>query len=296
MCQFQSTFELFEPAVKATRLNLNKYEGWIHLPDDLKVAGLYVRFFTEIKKAWEKSKRPYIEDELAVSTLIQYLMKNVDLIKWQRKRYCEAYMYSVAFNALFPLTRVQGPHDWYYGVMSTPFYELDEDVFNAAHNGDIDSDNCAYIESWSVEREPSEFADELLDKQLAEFWTWIRETYTDSFTIRAIEKVIKGSDRPMTGKQKISFDKAAAEILKYIMENCPDLLNCQSAETVNITKQEARDMIVRTTQLLSKVYRVANPLPIHDEAALNEHLDRELEFINQELEKLIPEKIRKLAV
>lgn len=100
----------------------------------------------------------------------------------------------------------------------------------------------------------------------------------------------------MTEKQRVSFDKAAAEILKYIMENCPDLLNCQSAETVNITKQEARDMIVKTTQLLSRVYRISNPLPINDESELNEHLDRELEFINQELRKLIPEKIRKLAV
>lgn len=147
MCQFQSTFELFEPAVKATQLNLNKYEGWIHLPDDLKVAGLYVHFFTEIKKAWAKSARPYIEEELAVSTLIQYLMKNVDLIKWQRKRYCEAYIYSVAFNALFPLTIVQSYHDWYYGVMSTPFYEYDEDAYmTAMQNMNSDFENAMFTD------------------------------------------------------------------------------------------------------------------------------------------------------
>ena len=296
MCQFQSTFEVFEPAVKATRLNLNKYEGWIHLPDDLKVAGLYVRFFSQIKLAWAKSARPYIEEELAVSTLIQYLMKNVDLIKWQRKRYCEAYIYSVAFNALFPLTRVQSYHDWYYGVMSTPFYERDEDAFmTAMQNANSDFENAMYTDCWNVEHEHTEFSDELLDKQVADLWNWIRKTFTDSPSIRAIEKAIKG-DKQMTEKQKVSFDKASADIRKYIMENCPDLLNCQSADSVNITKQEARDMIVKTTQLLSKVYRISNPLPIHDESALNEHLDRELDFVNSELRKLIPEKIRKLAV
>lgn len=293
MCQFKSTFELFDPAIKATQLNLNKYEGWIALPQDLKAAGLFVQFFSQITLAWNKCKRDFIEDELAVSTVMQYLIKAVPLIEWQRNRYKEAYIYTTAFNCLFPLTRLEHNRLYYYNELHNSLWEIDCEEDLDKTDG-LDQDNTAYTETRYRETVTTDFIDDLNDAQSQEFWKWIWGSFKQVSETSAIETVV-GGKKKMTAAQQKAFERIKPEILGHIMCNQPDILNQRSFDT-EMTCEEARDIIVKTTQVLSKVYRLSHPLPLHDEAALNKNLDDELAFINAELARLIPDRIRKLAV
>lgn len=77
------------------------YEEWLELSDSNKAAALYVRFFDQITLAWYKTKSFYTLDEDGVSTVLQYLMKNVEVIKEKSSRYSEGYIYKVAYNCLY---------------------------------------------------------------------------------------------------------------------------------------------------------------------------------------------------
>lgn len=77
------------------------YDEWLALPDDSKVAALYVNFYEQITLAWYKAKSFYGEDEEGVETVIQYLDKNVKILKENPNRYSKQYIYRVAYNCLY---------------------------------------------------------------------------------------------------------------------------------------------------------------------------------------------------
>lgn len=225
MCQFKSTLELFEPAVKATRINIKKYEGFVAMPDDLKAATLYVNFFPQIMLAWKKCQRPQIEEELAVSTVIQYLIKAVPKMLWQRNRYTPQYIYTTAFNCLYCLTRPENMKNWYFDVMCNSLYSERDDTNLCTDTDGVDTENVAYSDPVYRELVTESFEDVGAVQQSARFWKWIRKTF-DKTTIRAIETVLKDAnyERHMSDKQRNAFNAARPVILQYIMENCPDML------------------------------------------------------------------------
>lgn len=77
------------------------YDEWIHVSEDDKAAVLYVQFFDQIVLAWYKVKSFYTPDEDGVSTMLQYLIKNVPVIKENPSRFSPAYIYRVAVNCLY---------------------------------------------------------------------------------------------------------------------------------------------------------------------------------------------------
>lgn len=77
------------------------YVEWVSLPDDSKAAALFVNFFDQIELAWYKSKSLFTSEEDGVYTVMQYLMKNVEIIKNDPKRYTPNYIYRVAYNCLY---------------------------------------------------------------------------------------------------------------------------------------------------------------------------------------------------
>lgn len=217
MCQFRSTFELFDPAIKATRINLNKYEGWIALPQDLKAAGLFVQFFPQIMIAWNKCKRDFIEDELAVSTVMQYLIKAVPLIEWQRNRYKEAYIYTTAFNCLFPLTRLEHNRLYYYNELHNSLWEIAcEDDLDKTDG--LDQDNTAYTETRYREMVTTDFIDDLNDAQSQEFWKWIWDSFTQKSETSAIETIVSGKTK-LTAAQQKAFERIKPEIIKHLLQS-----------------------------------------------------------------------------
>ena len=81
------------------------YDEWFVLDQDHKAAALYVQFFSQITLAWYKCKQIYASfyasEEDAVSTMFQYILKNIPLIESDGKKFTEAYMYKVAYNCLY---------------------------------------------------------------------------------------------------------------------------------------------------------------------------------------------------
>ena len=82
------------------------FSEWAALPEEYRVAALYVQFYPEIYRAWNKAKRSYFTDEhTGVETVIQYLTKNANKILHDPKRFSSSYLYKVAYNCLASLTR-----------------------------------------------------------------------------------------------------------------------------------------------------------------------------------------------
>ncbi|MBP8593157.1 MAG: hypothetical protein KBI35_01865 [Ruminococcus sp.] len=89
MNEFTKTYRLFKEAIDYYPTDISTYEGWRELTVKLRAAGLFVQFFDQITLAYQKNKDsyPFIEEETAVSTVIQYIIKNVPMILYQAKRY-----------------------------------------------------------------------------------------------------------------------------------------------------------------------------------------------------------------
>ena len=66
-----------------------------------------------------------------------------------------------------------------------------------------------------------------------------------------------------------------------------------------MTKQEARAIILKHYEELTKVFRSVHPMPNLREVSesdLNSYIDKQDAFVNAEIFRLIPEEIRHLAV
>lgn len=66
-----------------------------------------------------------------------------------------------------------------------------------------------------------------------------------------------------------------------------------------MTQKEARDIIQRAYEDLSKIFRKTHPMPdlrFTSEEELNEYLDRQDAFVNAEIFRIIPEDVRKIAI
>lgn len=77
------------------------YDEWMNLSTDHKAAVLYVQFFEQITLAWYKCRSFYALEEDGVSTVMQYLIKNVPVIENNPKRFTPNYIYRVAYNCLY---------------------------------------------------------------------------------------------------------------------------------------------------------------------------------------------------
>lgn len=99
MCAFKETFDMFRTCTEYK--SPLSYDEWLALADDHKAAVLYIQFYDQITLAWYKVKSFYADDEDGVSTMLQYLQKNVPLIVSKKSRFSPSYIYRVAFNCLY---------------------------------------------------------------------------------------------------------------------------------------------------------------------------------------------------
>lgn len=78
------------------------FDEWAKLPDDDKAAALYLNFYDQITLSAYKviSNAKWVDVDELVETTIQYLDKNVKIIKNDPKRYTPAYIYKITDNAL----------------------------------------------------------------------------------------------------------------------------------------------------------------------------------------------------
>lgn len=105
MSAFTETKNLFAEAINYT--TPLTFSQWMQLADecnpsnDMRAAALFVQFFEQITLAWYKVRSYYTLEEDGVSTVLQYLQKNVPVIAKNPKRYNAKYIYQVAFNCLY---------------------------------------------------------------------------------------------------------------------------------------------------------------------------------------------------
>lgn len=99
---FYATRTMFRNVVGYEPLS---YEEWLSIDDQYKAAALYVTFFDQITLAWSKAKSFYVLDEDGVSEMMKYLLKNTPIIVADKKKYSPAYIYKIAYNCLYCISR-----------------------------------------------------------------------------------------------------------------------------------------------------------------------------------------------
>lgn len=182
MTQFMKTKIQFEEALDGLGCDSSNYWDWLLIPSDFKAIALYVQFYEQITLAWEKTKKPFVYEEDAVSTLMQYLLKNIPILESDRKRFTPAYIYKIAFNAFYPLVRIKRDIDFYTNWASTYGPVLDVNL------RDDDEENL-FTEPYYIDR--------LVDEKTPfdefnrnEFWKLIEST--DSETKQVVERLVNG--------------------------------------------------------------------------------------------------------
>lgn len=114
--EFIKTKELYAKAI-ACACPMT-YEEWLNLPDGYKAAALYINFFSDITSAWYKAQAEYIDEEEGISILMQYLLKNVPILKDEPKKFTHAYIYRVAYNSMGALRRAIYRQDEYNNTVA----------------------------------------------------------------------------------------------------------------------------------------------------------------------------------
>lgn len=189
MCQFTKTYKAFKAATDG--YSSETWFDWMLIPGKLKAASLYVHFFPQILLAWKKYELPYIEEETAVSTVIQYIIKNVDIIECDMRRYTPNYMYQITKNAIYPLSRIRRDIDHYHRRCS--WYDVDDRLFESWCARDSEGEQLLYVEPWRSEKvvDTTDVLDQIIDRhRSAAFWSIVESLTSEE--LKFVERVING--------------------------------------------------------------------------------------------------------
>ena len=140
------------------------YEEWCEAPDDNKAALLFVNFYSKMVQAWDKANRyDFIPGEDGVSTVLQYLQKNVSKLIAEPAKFSEAYIYKVAYNCMYcichDLKSVQ--ERWDNETSATVIYDGEEiSVYDDKKYATASAEDVS-----------------LLENEQKEFWSLIESSY-----------------------------------------------------------------------------------------------------------------------
>ena len=157
--QFIQTRNMFKDYLTGYPKNPD-YATWSKADPDDKAALLFVTFYQEITLAWfnaiSSRNIVYISQEDGVSTILQYLMKNVEKIDEDAKRYTPQYIYQVAFNCLLGLCNTRGTEQKRCASeVSNEYREGDKelDFFDLVPSNDEDLETAKIKEAvWEIIR------------------------------------------------------------------------------------------------------------------------------------------------
>ena len=118
------------------------FDEWVALPDDYKAAALYCQFYSEVTLVWYKLFRNYVPEEDALEVVIQYFMKNVDILKEHPDRFNKSYMYRVVYNCIGCLTNRESKQKSVYdnecNISELPGFDEDHDIFDTMLGSTVD--------------------------------------------------------------------------------------------------------------------------------------------------------------
>lgn len=130
--QFVQTYNMFCDYFSGHCNNMS-YAEWVNSDPDDKAALLYVIFYKEVTLAWCNAivmkKIVYVSQDDGVSTVLQYLMKNVDKISEDPDRFTPNYIYTVCYNCLLSLWKTRS-NDMQRSIsdISNEYIENDKEV------------------------------------------------------------------------------------------------------------------------------------------------------------------------
>ena len=125
--EFYNTFKLYREYIGYSQPY--SYRKWLRLRPEEQLAALYCQFYREITLAWSKVKTAWSIEEEGVECINQYLKKNVEIIKNDKKRFDPRYVYKVAYNCLYCLCIDPSKNkDRYYNESSATFTCGDDEV------------------------------------------------------------------------------------------------------------------------------------------------------------------------
>ena len=160
------------------------FNQWKRLPDNQKVAALFVQFYNEITLAWYKVKTEWSIEEEGVEIINQYLDKNVSKILNDKKRFDPRYIYRVAYNCLYCLCIDPSKNkDRYYKEQSniTNYGEEELDLFDTIISEDT-------IESIIADSKLRDFV-ETLDEDFKLYISYTLGELTDNQLFNKIKKL-----------------------------------------------------------------------------------------------------------
>ena len=139
--QFYLTKKLYAEALTDVTFPIS-YDEWIALPEDYKVAALYVNFYPQITMAWlycnKKGPAPITTEDAisAVVTKFVTVMSSVDI-----KKYKASWIYTVAKNAIYDEIKPKNVQYHYNMVCSNYVYgdesnEVEMDLFDLVPSED----------------------------------------------------------------------------------------------------------------------------------------------------------------
>lgn len=208
--QFKETYNLFRSYINYSEEY--SYDEWLNSPEEHKVAILYCQFYKEITLAWNKVVSVYSQDTDGVDEVVQYLMKNVDKIKNDSKRFRPQYIYTVAYNCLYCLCRDLNKKKKIYENECSNIVQHNDEELDL-----FDKVECA--KETSVERHIS-------DNEKERFWSLIEDMGQD--TVIVVSKLLND---PMnwskTGKAKFTkkdYDKITEDRFQQILASLKHVL------------------------------------------------------------------------
>lgn len=210
--EFIETRKLFQTVFQYDRTKPLSFDQWLKIPDDQKSAVLYLQFYDQITLAWDKTKSFYTLTADGVSTVLQYLEKNVPIIKANPKKFNERYIYRVAYNCLYCIC-----HDLIYPRLAYE-HEVPEEISGHSDDGsrfsyyDLISDRNDDIEK--------QIADIEADRQLQIFWDAVEK---DEDTTMVIEKFLDIPNDQIIKHLKVKFGTKKKRIPTSINKKLNDV-------------------------------------------------------------------------
>lgn len=130
------------------------YDEWSAIADEYKAAVLFVQFFDQITLAWYNTKSFFVVEEDGVSCVLQYLSKNVPILKENPKRFTPGYIYKVAYNCLYCISHdIKRDIDRYHNETSNIVISGEDelDLFDTVMSNDLEyTDAMSSASFWNV--------------------------------------------------------------------------------------------------------------------------------------------------
>lgn len=233
------------------------YEEWLDVADDLKAGVLFVQFFDQIYLAWNKAKSFYVVDDDGVSEMMKYLMKNVPIIVADKKRFKASYIYRVAYNCLYCVSRdIKRDRDAY--EYNTPQYAM-------SANGD------EYDILSTIGRQ----VDYLAELDVQELWKFL-----DSLSPKAknlVENILRKGKVPekMSEERKEILDilKCNLDSYRWLLDGDDEVDYMQFASVINMDDKVSSAVVI---------------MPDGEKAVYYGEKDKDIEFFGAKKDYHIP--------